>query len=79
MVEEDVIVTSYPDTPVIGPDTPGVEFLIPLIWSSGSHKYNKHTLSLSLTAHSPSRSLSLFHSLMNSPSPSQVLSLSLEP
>ena len=41
------LVTPCPDTPAIGPDTPGVEFLFPLIWSSGSHKYNKHSISLS--------------------------------
>ena len=48
------LVTPCPDTPAIGPDTPGVKFLFPLIWSSGSHKYNKHSISLS-AAH--------FHSL----------------
>ena len=59
------LVTPCPDTPAIGPDTPGVEFIFPLIWSSGSHKYNKHSISLSLSSSLslPPRFLSSSHSL----------------
>ena len=58
-----------------GPDTPGVEFLILLIGSSESHKYNKHTLSLPHSSLSLTFTLSLslphelFLSLTSSPPP----------
>ena len=63
-------VTPCPDTPALGPDTPDMEFLVHIIfviWASQSLKQGSHTLSLSLTAHSPSpphvHSLPLPHEL----------------